>query len=78
MALKLGPCFSGFAFPIAVAVLSVFEFVARLGQPSAWFGTAFHGPRLAATRALPDQAGGNGLGPSEQTQVGPPSGLTRL
>ena len=31
MALKLGPCFFGFVFPIAVAVLSVFEIVARLG-----------------------------------------------
>src|SRR5260370_32002237 len=46
MALKLGPCFLGFVLPIAVAVLGVFEFVGRLGQPRAWFGTALHGPRL--------------------------------
>ena len=31
MALKLGPCFSGFVFPIAVAMLRVFELVAGFG-----------------------------------------------
>jgi hypothetical protein len=31
MALKLGSYFSGFTFPVAVAVLSVFEMVAGFG-----------------------------------------------
>lgn len=31
MALKLGPCFSRFTFPIAIAVLRLFELMARLG-----------------------------------------------
>ena len=48
MALKLGLCFSGFAFPVAIAVLNLFVLAAGLGEPGAWFRTPFDGARFAA------------------------------
>ena len=54
MALKLGPYFLWFIFPISIAVRDVFESVARLVQVRKGFGPPFHGPRLAAARPFRD------------------------
>jgi hypothetical protein len=35
-------------------MLSIFELVARLGEPGAGFGTPFYGTRLAAARTFGD------------------------
>lgn len=61
MALKLDLCFFGFVFPITVAVLGVFEFVAGLGEPSAGLGTPFDRPRLASAGTFRNQVRGHGL-----------------
>jgi len=54
MALKLGPYFLWFIFPIPIGVRDIFEFVTRLVQVGKRFWPSFHGARLTAARSFGD------------------------
>ena len=61
MALKLGLCFSRFAFPIAVAVRRVFELVTGLSQIGAGLRAALDRPWLTSAWSVWDEVGRNRL-----------------
>ena len=61
MALKSGPYFLGYIFPIPIGMRDLFEFVARLVQLRKGFWAPFHRPGLAAARTFRDQVFGHGF-----------------
>ena len=54
MALKLGLCFPGVVFPVAIAVLAIFILMTGLGEPGAGSGAPLDRPRLTAAEKVPD------------------------
>jgi hypothetical protein len=54
MALKLGPYFLGFIFPVSIGVRDIFEFVTRFVQVREGFWPPLHGARFAAARPFRD------------------------
>ena len=61
MALKLGPYFLWFIFPIPMGVRDIFEFVTRLVQVRKGFWPPLYGARLTAARPFRDCVFGNGF-----------------